>query len=402
MEYNNNNYNKYIMKNDFSVIINDIPLYNKIDSILCQIIKYFPQVIPAVQYTNNTNIVSYIYEIFMQLYNQKDTDQVIFNTIKQRISQISAYRTSLYTLLSQPQVAQRSPEWYELRKNRLTASAVAQAIGKGKFSTKADLLKDKAFPELAKPFDSHSCPPLRHGIILEDMSARCYSQRLNNIKIHNFGMIPHQTLNCFGASPDGINELGIMVEIKTPYRRRVDGNIPYEYMVQMQGQMAVCALNECDFVDAEIYFNYKCIEDYINENTNNIDHGVIVEYIDDTNNRQYLYSPEYLTVQECLKWAEDIRNKQFKNKHCLLLPWKLNKIIIKRVYFNEEVWSDLIPQIEEFWQEVINLRNAGVDALPKKTNKYSRKTVVVDTNIVSNKFPNKVASTAQFIDSDED
>ena len=57
MEYNNNNYNKYIMKNDFSVIINDIPLYNKIDSILCQIIKYFPQVIPAVQYTNNTNIV---------------------------------------------------------------------------------------------------------------------------------------------------------------------------------------------------------------------------------------------------------------------------------------------------------------------------------------------------------
>jgi putative phage-type endonuclease len=390
------------MKNDFSVIINEIPLYNKIDSILCQIIKYFPQLIPAVQY--DINIVDYIYELYMQLYNQKESNHDVYNTIKQRICQISTYRNNLYTLLTQPQVAQRSPEWYELRKNRLTASAVAQAIGKGKFSTKAELLKDKAFPELAKPFDSHSCPPLRHGIILEDMTARCYSQRLNNIKIHNFGMIPHPTLNCFGASPDGINELGIMVEIKTPYRRRVDGNIPYEYMVQMQGQMAVCALNECDFVDAEIYFNYKCIEDYISDNTNNIDHGVIVEYIDDTdknaNNKQYLYSPEYLTVHECIKWAEDIRTSKFKNKHCLLLPWKLNKIMIKRVYFNEEVWSELIPQIEDFWKEVITLRNAGVDALPKKINKYAHKTLVLDSTKVSNKIQTKY--TTQFIDSDED
>jgi len=144
------------MKNDFSVIINEIPLYNEIDSIICQIIKYFPQLIPAVQYDINNNIVEYIYELYIQLYNQKDTNQVIFNTIKHRVNQINTYRTNLYTLLTQPQVAQRSPEWYELRKNRLTASAVAQAIGKGKFASKADLLKDKAFPELAKPFDSHS------------------------------------------------------------------------------------------------------------------------------------------------------------------------------------------------------------------------------------------------------
>ena len=134
------------------------------------------------------------------------------------------------------------------------------------------------------------------------------------------------------------------------------------------------------------------------DNTNNIDHGVIVEYIDDANNKQYLYSPEYLTVHECLKWAEDIRNSKFKNKHCLLLPWKLNKIMIKRVYFNEEVWYELIPQIEDFWKEVITLRNAGVDALPRKCNKFTRKTVLLDATKVNN----KVSSTAQFIDSDED
>ena len=146
-------------------------------------------------------------------------------------------------------------------------------------------------------------------------------------------MIPHKTLDCFGASPDGINELGIMVEIKTPYRRRVDGNIPYEYMVQMQGQMAVCNISECDFVDAEIYFNYRCIEDYINDSdiqNNNMDHGVIVEYYDETNNRQHIYSPVRLTTQQCIAWAETIRAepRATPNTQCLILPWKLIKIMI--------------------------------------------------------------------------
>jgi hypothetical protein len=215
-------------------------------------------------------------------------------------------------------------------------------------------------------------------------------------------MIPHPTLSCFGASPDGINELGIMVEIKTPYRRRVDGNIPYEYMIQMQGQMAVCGLTECDFVDAEIYFNYKCIEEYINDSdilNMIVDHGIVVEYIDYNNydstptsiNRQYIYSPVYLTAKECLKWAEEIRAS--KNTQCLILPWKLVKIIIKRVYFNQEVWNELIPQITQFWSEVINLRNAGVETLVVK--KSTKKSTSTSTSIKAQYVP-------QFIDSDDD
>jgi len=381
------------MRNEFTVIINETSIYNKIDSIVWQLIKY-----TNVLNVPENNVAGYIYEIFQNnnsLNQPQILEQQLLDIINKRLQIINNNRAKLYELLNQSQVAQRSPEWYELRKNRLTASAVAQALGKGKFSSKADLLKSKAFPELDKPFDSHSSPPLRHGIILEDMTARCYSQRLNNITIHNFGMIPHPTINCFGASPDGINELGIMVEIKTPYRRRVDGNIPYEYMIQMQGQMAVCNISECDFVDAEIYFNYKCIEDYINdiEIVSSInDHGVIVEYFDETNNRQHMYSPPYLTSQQCITWATYIRST--KNTQCLILPWKLNKIIIKRVYFNEEVWAELIPQITNFWNEVITMRNAGIDALPVKTNKYVRKT--------PNAEPIKTQNMAQFIDSDED
>ena len=397
------------MRNEFTSIINEKQLYNKIDSIIWQLIKY-----TTVFNTPFNNISGYIYECLLehnqlqqlQLQSQSQeiplTEKQIQDIISERTLTITSSRENLYKLLKLPQVAQRSPEWYELRKNRLTASAVAQAIGKGKFSSKAELLKDKAFPELAKPFDSYSSPPLRHGIILEDMTARCYSQRLNNIKIHNFGMIPHETLTCFGASPDGINELGIMVEIKTPYRRRVDGNIPYEYMVQMQGQMAVCNLQECDFVDAEIWFNYRSLDDYVNDmniQDNIYDHGIIVEYHDfSTSSKTHIYSPENLTAKQCIEWANNYKSTIIKEKQStqdsviLILPWKLNKIMIKRVYFNEEVWNNLVPQIEDFWKEVISTRNAGVDALPKKT-KYVRKTSASE--------PVKI-QTAQFIDSDED
>ena len=391
------------MMNDFSVIVNNVAIYNSIDSIIWQLIKYI-----NISHTSENDIIQYIYEIYQSTYASHASHasniecelntQQLLDIISKRYKIIDTSRKTLYNLLAQPQVAQRSPEWYELRKNRLTASAVAQAIGKGKFASKDDLLKDKAFPELAKPFDSHTCKPLRHGIILEDMTARCYSQRLNNIKIHNFGMIPHYSMTCFGASPDGINELGIMVEIKTPYRRRVDGNIPYEYMVQMQGQMAVCNLTECDFVDAEIYFDYRCIEDYTNDIelvNSNSDHGIILEYIDTEKNRQYVYSPEYLYPAECLQWAHQKKLEicaNYPQNNCLILPWKLVKILIKRVYFNEEVWNELIPQIKNFWDEVIALRNAGVDTLPVKKLKCVKSKV----------FKNKAAYASQFIDSDED
>ena len=396
------------MVNEFTSIINVIPIYNIIDSIIWKLVKYTNVFSIPLNNTNSNNIEGYIYEYYLEHYYQSQylkqveetqlNEEQLIHIISNRVNIIINSRNNLHKLLAQPQVAQRSPEWYELRKNRLTASAIAQAIGKGKFASKADLLKDKAFPELAAPFDSYSSPPLRHGIILEDMTARCYSQRLNNIKIHNFGMIPHETLGCFGASPDGINELGIMVEIKTPYRRRVDGNIPHEYMLQMQGQMAVCNLKECDFVDAEIFFNYNSLDHYINDSdilNNKKDHGIVIEYCDiETKVKSHVYSPEDLSIQECISWANNYKmaNLQSSNIYTTLLPWKLVKIIIKRVYFNEELWNNLISQIEDFWKEVINTRNAGIDALPKKI-KYTRKTPVIN--------PIKI-QTAQFIDSDED
>lgn len=41
-----------------------------------------------------------------------------------------------------------------------------------------------------------------------------------NTKIYEFGLMKNPHHDFFGASPDGISELGVMLEIKCPYKRR--------------------------------------------------------------------------------------------------------------------------------------------------------------------------------------
>jgi len=343
-------------------------IHNIIETELWNLYNYLPSNI--VDSLEIDNIVKYIEKLILDkreigLQSTHYIDNIsehfpLYNIIKERIEQIRLYRKQLEYLKTLPKVEQRTLEWYDQRKNKLTASAFAQAINKGKFGSRHDLLMTKAFPENEKKQDSMKIAPLRHGIMLEDMTARCYSQRKGNIKLNLFGMISHPTIEYIGASPDAINELGIMVEIKTPYRRKVDGNIPEEYILQMQGQMAACNIQECDFVDAEIQTVLR--DEYLSSISlsASTDHGIILEYITKTNEHKFMYSDEYFTTTECINWVtskvnETIQNSDYKNHY--IVYWKLRKILIKRVIFDEKLWESLTPQLELFWKDVIRIRS---------------------------------------------
>ena len=129
---------------------------------------------------------------------------------------IKGYRKVLKELQSIPQVAQRSPEWYAMRQKMLTASDTAQAMGLGKFGNRADLLTKKRNERKGILVPFKTLPPMKWGIMFEAMAARCYQAVRDNVEIHEFGLLCHPTLP-YGASPDGITDLGIMIEIKCPY-----------------------------------------------------------------------------------------------------------------------------------------------------------------------------------------
>ena len=170
-----------------------------------------------------------------------------------------------------PQPIQRTTEWYQSRHNLMTASNLYKVFG-------SEAIVNSLIYEKCKPFtvqDDHSsgyvntASPMHWGTKYEALTVAIYEFK-NNIKVEDFGCIPHSTYSFIGASPDGINcdpassLYGRMLEIKNIVNREIDG-IPSEaYWTQMQIQMETCDLDECDFVETR-FKEYLSEEEFWND-----------------------------------------------------------------------------------------------------------------------------------------
>jgi putative phage-type endonuclease len=239
-------------------------------------------------------------------------------------------------LLSLPKVEQKSQEWYDMRQNMITASDFAQALGDGKFGTVQQFYKKKCEGEV---FVSN--PFFKWGNMFEDVALRIY-EKMQNTKIYQFGLLKHPTYDFFGASPDGITEKGIMVEIKCPMKRKIiQGDVPKQYYYQIQGQLDVCGLEECDYFECEFSTtNYAEIK-------NSEYHGVILEAPE----QKYIYSPDVdLSIQELKTWDESHDESYIRH------IWKLEKYNTVRVKKNKEFIDEKLVLLEQVWQNILRYR----------------------------------------------
>ena len=296
------------------------------------------------------------------------------NFIENRVKRLKLNTQKLKILLDYPLIEQRTKEWFEKRKKCLTASDLLEGISKNN-----KLLAKKKAGVYIDNTDFSSIPPLKWGTMFEDMAIREYSQLNNNIKIHEFGLIDNNNIINFAASPDGISELGIMIEIKCPYSREIKKDvIPEKYYYQIQGQLAVCNLNECDYVECD-FGTIDNENDYIkyvsDNNLNNKNHGIIAEYYSSKNNLyKYLYSDSYQSSEKCIK---NINQKcdsfnDYDYKYQKKIYWYLKKIYIQRVDFNEILWSEIPEKINKFWSIVNDSRTLPIEYKEvKKPIKYN-------------------------------
>jgi putative phage-type endonuclease len=317
------------------------------------------------------NKIDYIYKKY------KDSMNIDKKAIKNRISEINNYRKILKELVKQPIIKQRTKEWFDARENRLTASDLHDAIQDKKIS---DMIAKKKAKITKDNFNYNSVKALKWGTMFEPMASRIYSEVNGNVNIYEFGLICDPQNEHFGASPDGINELGIMIEIKCPYSRKiVDGYIPDKYFMQIQGQLAVCNLNECDYVECMFVAleDSEYMEEFANNKDVNIKHGVIAEYISCKGNSEYtyLYSDSSCGGSSC-KTADkiilDIRNKidtfnenpeNNNYKFEKLTYWKLEKINTQRVLFNKSEWGAISDKIHLFWEKVERFKLLPVEKI---------------------------------------
>lgn len=283
--------------------------------------------------------------------------------IIKRLKILKKYRKRLNELKNMPLIKQRTEEWFNLRKNRLTASDLYDAISKSN-----EVLAKKKAGVIIDNTNFNIIPPLKWGTMFEPMAIRCYSHIKNNIVINEFGLIPDKKLEHFGASPDGISELGIMIEIKCPYSRQIKENfIPPKYYMQIQGQLAVCGLEECEYIECD-FKNLYTEEEYLKALDEDLikEHGIIAEFkIKNADEYTYLYSDALLTPKQCIDNIRLQLNDKLENDKTVIFNkftyWKLEKINIQRVYFNQKEWLEIEPKINSFWEKVESLKGQPIE-----------------------------------------
>ena len=149
-------------------------------------------------------------------------------------------------MFAKKQYAQRTPEWYEVRRGLITASDAASALGVPPFkSYRGDIRAETLRKKLDNaPFSNMF---VAHGQRYEAEACALMAEALGE-EVFEFGLVVHDALPWLGASPDGVTRSGKLVEIKCPMKRAiVPGEVPHHYAAQVQVQLEVCDLDSCIF-----------------------------------------------------------------------------------------------------------------------------------------------------------
>lgn len=263
--------------------------------------------------------------------------------LNERIKKIELYREKLNKLRNIPVIIQRTEEWYNSRNNMITASDFAQALNQGKFGTQKQLIIKKA--GYTEDTFNNNLPALKWGTMFESVATMIYQKRFN-VVVNEFGLLKHPYRDYFGASPDGITENGIMVEIKCPFKRKITGEIPIQYYYQIQGQLDVCDLEECDYFECAFILYDSCeafLADYSQEN----ERGIILE-----KNNEYIYFMCYNQEEAILNF-----NSTLNISYDKIIFFKLDKLNNQRVYRDKTFVNEKLDELKIVWDKIIEYRN---------------------------------------------
>ena len=166
---------------------------------------------------------------------------------------------------------QGTDEWRNARLGKVTASRIADIMGKTKTGYKAarknymaQLICERLTGKAEEDFKS---APMQRGNDLEPVARAVYIIETGR-DVEETGMVEHLAIAMSGASPDGLVDSDGLIEIKCPNTAtHIDflrsGEPKPEYMLQMLWQMACTGRQWCDFVSYDDrlpeHLAYRCI-----------------------------------------------------------------------------------------------------------------------------------------------
>lgn len=252
-----------------------------------------------------------------------------------------------------PYFPQRSPEWFKMRENCVSASSWGQALGFVHYanSSPKDLIRGKVAPETLPPFDDTYT---RWGVKYEEVATRTYEAKVG-IRVEEFSLVVHPEYDFLGASPDGIRPDGVMLEIKCPPKREITGIPPYYYWIQMQGQLEVCNLEKCDFLECKITEFQNEDDFWLCENEMK---GVVSNFLDKDGKITYGYYTIPFKKEGLNEWIE---NEKLKENFHSISYWQIEKYSCVPVFRDREWFAETLPKLKEFWEKVLYHREHGLD-----------------------------------------
>lgn len=274
---------------------------------------------------------------------------------------------------------QRTPEWYNARNTRITASEVASCLYKSRSACEAYV---KEFN--ISNFKYKDTEPLNHyetredyiikkcsafygenvfkdtiytlwGKKYEEVANRLYCQ-LNNTTVIEFGLMPHPRLKWLGASPDGITPDGIMLEIKCPKSRKIDETcVPLHYWTQTQLQMETVGLDLCDFFECEIEEledEQQFIDQQIDPNYQA--KGIIFQIQNSGTDPKFIYPPiEIKETDEYLNWKTTMLNER---QDIFPIYFFIKKYHNQRVKRSPEWFANIRDDVKRTWDLIMKLQ----------------------------------------------
>ena len=150
---------------------------------------------------------------------------------------------------------QRSPEWFEARLGRPTASRLGDVLAKtrtGVSASRKNYRAELAVQRLTGDIPEHySNSTMQWGVDYEPV-ARLQYELETGYSVVDTSLWLHDTIEA-GASPDGLVGDDGCLEIKCPntathLETLRTGKLPRQYQAQVQGQMWISGRQWCDFV----------------------------------------------------------------------------------------------------------------------------------------------------------
>lgn len=155
---------------------------------------------------------------------------------------------------------QRSDEWFEARRGKITASRVKDILpgSRGKYLAARETYKVELVCERlsnATPYAIETAA-MRRGTDLEPEAISAYEFD-TGLSVEPVGFVPHPGISDCGASPDGLVGDDGVIEVKCPdsmsntkthVTTLLTGEVPKEHIPQIQTVLAVTGRAWCDFI----------------------------------------------------------------------------------------------------------------------------------------------------------